>query len=313
MNVTETFLLAATMSAPAFFDLLGLAAFGAILVAALNELLGLAKGKVFFDKYAEQSAAMGLPLMLIALLSMGVAGFMAVSRMPWLSQWLANPASPFLYFYAATGIGLLLAIPYTLAWKRMRSAKGLHAVLGLGAGLSLTAAVAASVAAIFLLGISTQSDATAFVVAPLPLAGNSLFWPLILQYTALSLGSGAGLSLVYLVLRRNKDDFGRDYYKFSLPLAAKWAIFGLLLQVLAQGWAYALLTPEAHALVLGTGMVCIWGSALLLALLCCVLWAVLARSQAPMRMKWIAFAGAVLLWVMHSLDATVTLGLLSMI
>ncbi|WP_147821746.1 hypothetical protein [Salidesulfovibrio onnuriiensis] len=313
MNATETFLLAATMSAPAFFDLLGLAAFGAILVAALNGLLGLGKGKVFFDKYAQQSATMGLLLMIVSLLAMVVAGFVAASRMPWLSQWLANPASPFLYFYTTAGLGLLLAIPYVLAWKRMRTAKSVHAILGLAAGLSLTASVVACVAAVFMLGTSTQNDSTAFVVAPLPLAGPSLFWPMALQYAALSLGAGAGLSLVYMVWRRNKDDYGRDYYKFSLPLAAKWAIFGVLLQTLAQGWAYALLTPDARALVMGTGMVCAWGSAALLALLCCALWAVLARSQAPMRMKWIAFVGAALLWVMHSLDITVGLGLLSMI
>ncbi len=313
MNVTETFLLAATMSAPAFFDLLGLAAFGVIFVAVVNELTASSNGKVFFDKYAQQSATMGLLLMTVSLAALTAAGFVAVSRMPRLAQWLVDPASPFIHFYAATGLGLVLGIPYVLTWRKMRSAKGVHMAFGFGAGLALLAAVSCCVAALYMLGTAAGGDAMTFTAGRLPLAADSLLWPMAAQYVLLAIGSGAGLSLVYLVLRRNKDDFGRDYYKFSLPLAAKWAAFGVLLHLMCQGWLYALLPQEARTLVMNTGMVCAWGSAVLAGLICCGLWALLSGCKAPMRMKWIAFVGAALLWVMLSLNITVSMGLLSML
>ena len=51
---------------------------------------------------------------------------------------------------------------------------------------------------------------------------SSMALPMAVMYPLLSMASAAALSCAYLVLRRNRDDFGRDYYNFSLRLAARW-------------------------------------------------------------------------------------------
>lgn len=313
MNITESFFLAAVMSAPAFFDLLSIAACGAILIAMVNEVFSLTRGTVFHDKYAQQTAMMGMWFLVIWLLTLCVSGFAATSHMTWLIQWLINPSSPFFYYFAMIALGMLLALPYALTWKKMRTARTAHVVLGLGACLPLMAGIIAYLASLYMLGVSMAGDATAFLVEPLPLGATSLFWPLAAQYVLMSVSAGAGLSLVYLVLRRNRDDYGRDYYKFALPLAARWATFALVLHILCQAWLFVLLSPESRTLVLGTGMGWIWGCALMLAVLCCGSWILLVKSAAPMRMKWIAFVGALLLWLLHSLNITVGMSLISML
>ncbi|GAB6888817.1 hypothetical protein JCM13304A_23160 [Desulfothermus okinawensis JCM 13304] len=45
-----------------------------------------------------------------------------------------------------------------------------------------------------------------------------MFW----AYLFLSIGTASLYSTFYLMLRRNRDDFGRDYYKFTIPACARW-------------------------------------------------------------------------------------------
>ncbi|KAB1440369.1 hypothetical protein [Pseudodesulfovibrio senegalensis] len=313
MDITESLTLVAQMAAPAFFDLMGLAALGAAFVATLNQLAAQNSSKAFYDKYAQQTAIMGLGLLGISMAAVAIAGTVAINRMPWLGQWLSDTSSPFMPFYASVGLGIILYIPYALLWKRFRKHKMLHTMLGAITSGSLLAGLALFVAALYIFGITTTGASSTFEVAELPLHSGSFFWPLTVQYTLFAISAAAGLSLVYLVLRRNKDDFGRDYYKFSLPLAARWALGAMLLEMASQAWLFALLSPEARTLVLQTGMGALWGGLLGFSLICCLLWLLLARSAHPMRMKWLAFVGALLLWTIHSLNCAVCLGLVSMI
>ncbi|GAB6162582.1 hypothetical protein JCM12298_17410 [Desulfothermus naphthae] len=56
-----------------------------------------------------------------------------------------------------------------------------------------------------------------------------IFW----SYLFFSLGISSLYSTFYLMIRRNKDDFGRDYYKFSIPACAKWS-YGLIFFLLSS-------------------------------------------------------------------------------
>jgi len=58
------------------------------------------------------------------------------------------------------------------------------------------------------------------------------------NYLFFSIGIAGSVSTFYLMIRRNKDDYGRDYYKFSIPVSAKWIssyLFGLTLTIV-QTW-----------------------------------------------------------------------------
>ncbi|WP_461834666.1 hypothetical protein [Desulfothermus sp.] len=50
-----------------------------------------------------------------------------------------------------------------------------------------------------------------------------IFW----SYFFLSIGAASLYGTFYLMIRRNRDDFGRDYYKFSIPACARWS-YGLI-------------------------------------------------------------------------------------
>ncbi len=313
MDITESLTLVVQMIAPAFFDLLGLAAFGALFIATLNQLVAQSKAKAFHDKYAQQTASMGLLFLGLTVIVVAIAAIVAVTRMPWLGQWLLGRSSPFLPFYATAGLGVILYVSYVMFWKKFRKHKLLHILLGILTCALLFASLIFCVAALCIFGITSAKTATTLQVATYPTFSHSIFWPLVAQFTFFAIGAAAGISLVYLVLRRNKDDYGRDYYKFALPLAARGATGALLLGIVCQGWIFGLLSSEIRTLILHSGMGVLWSAVLGISILCCLLWSLLARTANPMRMKWVAFVGACLLWVIHSFNCAFSLGLVSML
>lgn len=313
MNLAECLQMTANLLAPAFFDMLGLAALGAVLIAIAGQIAAKTKQRVFYDKYGQQTAAMGFMLLVVTLAAVGASAAMAASRFPWLMQWLTHPQSPFIKLYIAAGAFIVLSLPYALAWKKMRNAKGAHMALGLGAAISGAASILLAMAALLVLALTTSRDTTPLTMAQLPLDGTSLLWPMASQYILLGTALAAGLSCAYLVLRRNKDDFGRDYYRFSLKLAARWAIIPMIGQIACQGWLFALLPETTRTLILSTPLGAAWAAAAILPLICIILWAVIAKSQAPLRLKGMTFVAAVLLWLAHACDANVFVNLMSML
>jgi hypothetical protein len=104
------------------------------------------------------------------------------------------------------------------------------------------------------------------------------------------LGLGMNLILCWLLLRRERDNYGRDYYNFAVRHGAVWlvlcttlaAVCGLGMQILLlrlDGRAFTLNEPE------------LWISSLLHAS-CIAFWVLIARSHTPLRHKsgiWISF------------------------
>ncbi len=45
---------------------------------------------------------------------------------------------------------------------------------------------------------------------------------LLFIYLVLAIGSAGGANVLFLLLRRKREDYGRDYYKFAIPLSCKW-------------------------------------------------------------------------------------------
>jgi hypothetical protein len=113
------------------------------------------------------------------------------------------------------------------------------------------------------------------------------------------LGSGLGLGmniiLCWLLLRRGRDDYGRDYYNFAVRHGAVWlivctaltAVCGFAMQLLLthlDGGAAALNNPE------------LWIGLLLYAS-CIAFWGLIARSYTPLRHKsgvWMSLPALIL-------------------
>lgn len=119
----------------------------------------------------------------------------------------------------------------------------------------------------------------------------------------LGLTSAYALALCWHILCRNRDDFGRDYYTFTLSMRARQAFCaGLLLTVSAAAmfWLTPVVDAE-HALALlpfagvyashalTAGMFCLPLAALL--------WYAVSRATLPMQKRSLAFLAVILLAV----------------
>lgn len=304
MNMNETLTMAALMLAPAFFSLLGMAALGSPAIAILGELAAKTKSRVFYDKYGQQTASMGLILLLILLGIYGAAAVVAIVKFPQLINDLIAPTQPILGTVIAFGTFVVLSFPYFLTWKKMRNAKGLHITLGLGAAIASIVCVAIAVPAKLMIGITSNAanaqEATAMVA------------PLATMYAILIISAAAAMSCAYLILRRNKDDFGRDYYTFALKLAARWAALPMIGFLLCQGWLFFVLPENIKVMTLGTPLSMVWGAAVALGLLCVGIWSIIARSNTPLQLKGLFFLAVGLMWIMHTMNATLFMNFMSM-
>ncbi|WP_018124575.1 hypothetical protein [Desulfovibrio oxyclinae] len=309
MNATELMATAAKMSLPALADLIGLAALGAIVVAAICEWTARIGKRVLLDKYAQQTATMALKLAFLAILGAGMSAFPALQRFPGLKQWLAHPASPVTHVFILCAATVLLLVLWAPLWKKMRKQKGAHSALGLLAAVASFATIAAgTIGAIQLLPALRAENAPQW-----PTALDPFTAAMTVQYLLVAMASGAGLSLAYLVMRRNKDDFGRDYYRFGLSRAALWAFVPMVLQLGTQGWLFSTLPEQTRTMITQGPLGILWATALAASVLCIALWAPMWKSDSPLRLKWAAFLGALLLWIMHTANTMLFLNLTALV
>ncbi|WP_285907946.1 hypothetical protein [Pseudodesulfovibrio pelocollis] len=306
MSMQESLILVATMLAPAFFSLIGMAALGCPAVAVSSEAAARFKGRVFLDKYGQQVAAMGAVLFPLFLIILAGSIGLATVRFPQLTSRLLDPASPFLISLAALGVFALLGPAYFLTWKKLRESRGIHMLLGIGAALAAATGVAVTVPAKLLAGLPPEAVQAG-------LGPGSMLWPMATMHIILCVTAAAGLSCVYLVLRRHRDDFGRDYYRFSLNLASRWAVAAMLSFLACQGWLLAVLPEPLATMTTGTPLGLVWAAGCGLGLICAILWLVTARSQTPLRFKGLTFVAACLLWLMHAMNATLFMNFMTML
>ncbi len=133
------------------------------------------------------------------------------------------------------------------------------------------------------LGIAYPASATA-LFSP---SFEASIWNSIPYLPALAFALGGGLAAVWLIIRRHKDDYGRDYYASMLPWCASWArnawflVWFMLVGITAVGWISLLQednylqNPEfLHSALL-----------LMLWLIPGALWTLCLKSDTPLRHK----------------------------
>ena len=85
------------MLGPAFFSLLAMGAFGSPVIAVLGELAAKSKKKVFYDKYGQQTGAMGRILLILLLVIWGAAFGVIFTRFPLLAAKVSASGTPLLW------------------------------------------------------------------------------------------------------------------------------------------------------------------------------------------------------------------------
>ena len=145
-------------------------------------------------------------------------------------------------------------------------------------------------------GASTGAEGAAhdFVVA-LESVKSADFVVFLLFCISLALAAAYGLALCWHILLRNRDDFGRDFYSFTLGMRSRQASYGGLMLVmtaavqysmypaLAKDWAFARLpfAGDYAELALTLGLLCIPAAF--------GLWYSMSRAALPMQKRSYAF------------------------
>lgn len=263
---------------------------GGFALAWTCETLSDSGGKVFLKKMAQQFSALGLLFLCYILVS--VVGALAVFHFrypellqPWLeAPLLAAPIAGSLAFFTVFGVA------YALTWGLARRNAGAHRVLGMLAAMGLVGLLTLSLA-VKLVVLSNGTLGT-FDFGPEGIAtslrvgiGHPLFLPLCLTSLFLALTCAGGVGLVYLLMRRTRDDFGRDHYAYATRFTSRFAALNMVCAACVQGWAASFMHPEQ---ILArdpsfTGWLLIGGAGCAIAALIC--WLSVGYSKAPLRLK----------------------------
>ncbi len=263
---------------------LALAAAGMPLVSAAGGFFKTKRIKIFLDKFGQQTTTFALLgggyVFLLTVLAAVALPFAAPESATFFFAW----PLPLFPLAIPLVVGATLFLVYRGLWQRMKNSKSAHSLIGIASGLALFAALYALVSTFRLYSLH----------APLPLSGwdffvppqNAFFWPILFGVMTLALCLAGGFGGLYLVARRTKDDFGRDYYGFTLKLAARWAFFAGLVHLAALGHIYNGLWP--FATVHAASDLLFWAMAASLGLwvLALILWGVTAFSSYALRLKW---------------------------
>ncbi len=116
---------------------------------------------------------------------------------------------------------------------------------------------------------------------------ESNIWNVVPYLLPLSFAFAGGLSCVWLIMRRKKDDFGRDYYAQMLPWCASWArntwLFFWMMMLVVTGLQWIELLQQENYLtnpefLRSVGFMLMW-------LIPGILWAIVIKSTHPLRHK----------------------------
>lgn len=128
-----------------------------------------------------------------------------------------------------------------------------------------------------------------------PSSWDDPLWSAFCYTLPLVLAMPGAIAACWLVIRRKKDDYGRDYYNTMVPWCAAWA---------RNGWLFLwLLLCASTGIQIGIDMrsgvfnaqdAMIDNARILLWLVPVLLWAIVKKSAIPLRHSWLLFVAFIL-------------------
>ena len=249
--------------------------------------------KPFFDKYAKQLATMATTLGGIFFTGIAAGCIHVAMQQPVIFE------GPFRIPVLVTLVGVLsafaLLFAYTITWRVLRTCRGLHKLIGVLTELSMLTVmflVFGVLRGLLIKGhpVSASDSAVEQLLSLYIIPGSGVFWPLFMQAFVYGYGAAGMLGCCYLLLRRNRDDFGRDYYKFALSLSSVWAMLGTLLALIPAGFMIWQYMPFIGSFApQNVAFWCVLAVVVLPVLACCC-WVTVVRAENPLRAKPAIFA-----------------------
>ncbi|MDP3427042.1 MAG: hypothetical protein Q8S17_06660 [Humidesulfovibrio sp.] len=306
MPYTELLRIPAALAAPAFFLFFGLAALGAPVLAAICLTVGQVRGTQHPEAYARRLLRMALTCALLSGLALsGVTGS-ALYRLPWLRDWLlAAPLAPALLVLVIAAYCVSLAVlrlsrgayrPQRVNSLPPAAALSVLAVAILWLCLSLLRDLAVQTQAV-LGAASTGGIALAPLMTPSLTSTAPMLFGAVLASTLAGVMCAGAWSLEYLLLRRDREPFGREAFAHAMRLAARSSLRSGLLALSFLPALWGRLTdlpglPDDAQTVMALLIAC--GVSLLAA---CILWGLLARSKRPWSSPMLVHGALFLVWL----------------
>ena len=275
------------------------AGYGAGFIALCSQLAARSSHRVFLDKFGQQMTRMSLWSLATGVFLGGAILWLASSRFgtdlesllavdPLVLAW---PGGLLVLGFVLHGLSLVL-------WRPLKLRHPAHLLLGLmgTAALALMVPVVVNLAGQLFWGLPQETTGPGpFWWSPVWPPRGQAFGPIVGQLLVLGPGCGGAFALIYLLRRRVRDDFGRDYYRYVAPMGARWAL-AFLLQVPFAAWMVWQGHPVWPGLVRQDF---VWAAAVFVIMtsLATILWSLVLRSDHPMRMKAAMIGGGLCVWL----------------
>lgn len=283
-----------------------LACTGLPFMALAGQSLALSKRRSFYDKCAKQMANLAAILTPIALVLMGAIIARVLQMDPTLMD--APIALPLVGLMALMLSASLFAILYTLTWKSLANARLIQQLLGIisAMGMLQTIYVAFSIIRISFGGaqpLPATGSPFEIIVALLTPETPTLMWPALGLAFFAGLGITGSIAMAWLIMRRHSDDFGRDYYNFSMAWCARWLTCGAVLSLVPLAYLLAFMFGPLFT-SLGATVQSVVATIPLVPMIFVIIAPITSlvcgfmasRSTAPMRFKPFVFANLFLQW-----------------
>lgn len=266
-------------------------------IAVWDRRLAVARRRSLYDKSAGQTESLTAFLTVVFAASMGGDLLMAgcIDRMmagPWRMLW--------------EGMVMLSAFSALSAVVVLYAAKGVRNAFSVLCGLASAAAASFCVVLVWAFLFGVLKGGTAEVaVHDFMVAFESMksadFIVFVLFCVCLAAAAAYGFALIWHILLRSRDDFGRDFYAFTLGMRARQASHAVLFLMMvgavqysmypqmSQEWAIARLPfmGSYAETALTSGLLCLPASF--------ALWYSMSLSSVPMQKRSYAFLGLLLL------------------
>lgn len=259
---------------------------GLYFISAIAKIIGVSKKRNIFEKCSRQLAFLALWLGWIILA--GARVWLYFLEPPFPENTLAGYMTEMSWLLFS--LGVLLGTIYYFLWKPLKNMPVLHVTLGMLSAVQNCLALASILFTLKICAAVQPIKIPCELPEIFPQAWDAAIFSAACYTLPLIFSLAGAYGLVWLILRRRKDDYGRDYYNIMLRWCAAWAdypwfIFILLLFV---GFGQKIWTSLPS---LSMEDLAYNGALPVSCLIPAVCWLAVQKSSLPMRRKllcWLA-------------------------
>ncbi len=259
---------------------------GIIFLSAIARMLSCMRNRPAFDKCSRQLALFGLILGWLLLICGRV----------WLYYTQERHASGSMENYILEmswmllSLGVLLSSVYYTLWRVLKNMPILHVTLGIISAVQNCLAMAAILFCCRFMEATARTDIKDGIYELFPFDWREPVWSAMGQTVPLILAMAAAFGVVWMLLRRKQDDFGRDYYNMMPAWCAVWArncwLLVWLLAVATTGYDLWMAFEKG---AFSEQDAIVQSSRILLWLLPLLLWTIFLKAKIRLRQRWAVY------------------------